>query len=227
MNIYIDESGSINNKLDIKNDFIIALVNVYEKSKLERAYKRFISSNLKRLYVLDKKARPRKMFRDGKFFELKGFLLDKDMKNKFVEYFTRKPLFELYYIRIYNSELSDIYCKNTSRTFNYCIRLAMESFFKNGFLCEGNYCLQLDERNEKKETRHFLSNYLNTELVLNKTVLGEFEVNYYNSNCNTMIQIADVFANLLYSHIRSGAFGEEMEMLRERNILKTIFEFGK
>ena len=76
MNIYIDESGSINNKLDIKNDFIIALVNVYEKSKLERAYKRFISSNLKRLDDLDKKARPRKMFRDGKFFELKGFLLD-------------------------------------------------------------------------------------------------------------------------------------------------------
>ncbi len=42
-----------------------------------------------------------------------------------------------------------------------------------------------------------------------------------------MIQIADVFANLLYSHIRSGAFEEEMEMLKARDILKTIFEFGK
>ena len=53
MNIYIDESGSINNHNSLTPYFVIALVHVFERDKLSRAYKRFVSSNYQRLLKLD------------------------------------------------------------------------------------------------------------------------------------------------------------------------------
>ena len=97
MNIYIDESGSINNKFNKNKDFIITLIVTTNKKSLERPYKRFISSNLKILKLLDKDNR---MFLNGKFHELKGSQFDKPMKQKFVQFFSEKKHFEIYYIRI-------------------------------------------------------------------------------------------------------------------------------
>ena len=53
MNIYIDESGSINNHIPNNNYFIISLIHVHNKKDLDRAYKRFVSSNLNVLKSLD------------------------------------------------------------------------------------------------------------------------------------------------------------------------------
>ena len=43
MNIYMDESGSINNKLKKNHDFIVALIVPTDKNKLKLVYKRFVS----------------------------------------------------------------------------------------------------------------------------------------------------------------------------------------
>ncbi|WP_405726530.1 DUF3800 domain-containing protein [Anaerotignum sp.] len=48
MNIYIDESGSINNHSPENKFFVIAMVHVKDKRGLEKAYKRFVSSNIAR-----------------------------------------------------------------------------------------------------------------------------------------------------------------------------------
>ena len=53
MNIYVDESGSINNHSSDNKYFVIAMVHVKDKKGLERAYKRFVSSHFKRLKELD------------------------------------------------------------------------------------------------------------------------------------------------------------------------------
>lgn len=54
MNIYIDESGTINNQF--KNEyFIITLIIPDNSNTLKRSYKRFVSSNLKELKRIDKK----------------------------------------------------------------------------------------------------------------------------------------------------------------------------
>ncbi|MCM1258524.1 MAG: DUF3800 domain-containing protein [Roseburia sp.] len=53
MNIYIDESGSINNHSLHVPYFVIAMIHVTEKDKLTRTYKRFVSSNYQRLLELD------------------------------------------------------------------------------------------------------------------------------------------------------------------------------
>ena len=96
MTIYIDESGSINNHMPNNKYFIIALVNVTNRASLKKSYKRFVSSNFNRLLELDGDKlsvktgklikEGSKMFRKGKFQELKGSQFDKEMKQKFVVY---------------------------------------------------------------------------------------------------------------------------------------------
>ena len=222
MNIYIDESGSINNKINKNKDFIIALIVPTNKKSLERVYKRFISSNLEVLKSIDKN---NKMFRNGKFRELKGAQLDKPLKQKFVRFFSEKKHFEIYYIRIKNRYLSEDFCKNTARVFNYVLRLTLQHLIINNFINQEDINLQLDERNEKTETKYFLENYLNTELFLGGITKGKFTVCYFDSANNKFIQIADVFSNLLFSQILTNSYDEEMKILKEKDILKFIFEF--
>lgn len=237
MLVYIDESGSINNHTRNNKYFVIALVRVKDRKALKSAYKRFVSSNFDRLRELDQDTvdsetgkvnkKGGKMFKNGKFHELKGSQFDKDMKRKFVDFFVRKPSFEVYYIRINNERLTDKFCQNKARVFNYTLRLALEYFINKGYLPNEDCSLQLDERNEKTEAKYFLENYLNTELSMNGTFSGQFQVQYFDSSDNNLIQIADVFANLFYSHIQTRSYEEEISKMQSAGILKFTFEFPK
>lgn len=235
MVIYIDESGSINNHISGNEYFIIALVRVVDKDSIKKSYKRFVSSNFDRLLMLDcDKVKPStgqvikeggKMFCKGSFRELKGSQLDKKMKQKFVDFFVQKHSFELYYIIIDNKKLTDRFCENTARVFNYTLRLGLEYFISTGYLQSEDCILQLDERNEKTESKYFLENYLNTELSMNGTTGGKFAVQYFDSANNNIIQIADVFANLYYSHMKTGGYKEDIQKLKDAKILKCLFKF--
>ena len=72
---------------------------------------------------------------------------------------------------------------------------------------------------------NFLENYLNTELVVGGSARGHFSVAYFDSSENRLIQIADIFANLLYSQEQTGQYAKELGMLRKAGILKSIFDF--
>lgn len=221
-NIYIDESGSINNKCSTQKHFIITLIVPTNKEKLDRVYTRFVKKYMEEL----RQAKPKnKMFNNDKFVELKGNQFDRKLKKVFVEYFAKKKHFEIYYIIIDNNLLEDKFCKNTSRAFNYVIRLALQYLIKNKYLNDDDYFLQLDERNEKTESKHFLQNYLNTELSLSGTTDSKFTVSYFDSSNNKFIQIADVFSNILYSHLHTSAFKEEIKLLKSMDILKYEFKF--
>ena len=235
MNIYIDESGSIDRHALPNHHFIIAMIHVLDIDKLSKSFKRFVSANYARLLELDQdKTEPHtgiilktggKMFRNGKFRELKGVQFDRDMKLRFVDYFTRSRYFEIYYIRIANHELQEHLFDNSARIFNYSVRLALEHFITAGLLPDEDCHLQLDERNEKKEARHFLENYLNTELVVGGSARGRFSVAYFDSAENRLIQVADIFANLLYSQEQTGQYAKELGMLRKAGMLRYIFDF--
>ena len=167
------------------------------------------------------------MFINGKFAELKGAQFDKAMKQKFLEFFLKKHYFDLYIIKIKNDRLTDEFTSNTARVFNYTLRLALSYFINKGYLTKNEECfLQLDERNEKTETKYFLENYLNTELVLGGTTDKPFRVQYFDSVNNKFIQIADVFANLYYSNvITNGGYEQEIGRLKEEGVLKFVFEY--
>ena len=164
------------------------------------------------------------MFRDGKFRELKGAQFDRDMKHIFVDYFSRKHHFDVYYIMMKNENLPSRFFDNISRTFNYSIKSALLYFIQSGYLPDESCFLQLDERNERVENKSFLENYLNTELSLSGQVAGDFSVSYFDSSCNKFIQIADVFSNLFYSHLQTGHYVDELELMKELGILKGIYE---
>ena len=235
MNIYIDESGSINNKIsDSEPYFIIALVHVHDGKKLKTAFKRFVSSNIDQLRKLDVNKYDAngkllksggKMFVNNKFHELKGCQFDPAMKRKFLNYISRNKYFEVFFIRVNNSKIKDYFCENTARGFNYCICLALRYYLQHGFLPNENCILQLDERNERTETKHFLENYLNTELKMSEVALGTFTVQYFDSSNNYAVQIADVFANWYYSHLKTSAYSSEFRALKQAGIIKHIFEF--
>lgn len=235
MNIYIDESGSIDKHVSNNPYFLIAMIHVHDVDKLSKAFKRFVSANHSRLLELDQdKADPHtgkilktggKMFRNGKFRELKGVQFDREMKQRFVDFFSRKHYFDIYYIRISNARLRQRHLENCSRIFNYAVRLALDYFFTHGLLPHEDCHLQLDERNEKKEARHFLENYLNTELGIGGVNEGVFTVSYFDSADNRFVQIADIFANLLYSQEQTDHYRKELNLLEEKGILKCIFNF--
>jgi hypothetical protein len=236
MMIYIDESGSINNHDSHNEFFIISLVCTRDPRNLKHSYKKFVTSNMKELQRLDSvtKIHPvtgktlresGKMFSDGKFRELKGSQFDRPFKSKFVDYFFRKPSFELFYIQMHNPFLTDTFCANTARAFNYTVRLAIEYLIENEFLPSEDYFLQIDERNERPDSKAFLKQYLNTELGMSGTSPVTFDVRYFDSANNSLIQVADVFANLYYSHLKHGNYDRELQMLRDSGILKFIFKF--
>ena len=165
------------------------------------------------------------MFQKDKFLELKGYAFDRDMRRDFVDFFAQKKHFELFYIILENERATDIFCSNTARAFNYLVRKNLEYLFVHGMIPDEKCCLQLDERNEKTETKHFLENYLNTELVLNNVCSQPFTVQYFDSSQNKFIQMADVFANLMYANLRTNAYRDEFSRLKKENIMKFRFKF--
>lgn len=222
--LYIDESGSMTvNFCDTHPFFIISIIKVHDARKMKKIYKRFVSKNLDKL----RKANARKgMFKNGKFSELKGSSFTPQLKREFVKFFCRNNYFELFYIVADNRKIEERLYSNTAKAFNYFLRLALEHYIKSGYIVsDAKIYIQIDERNERTDSRHFLANYLNTELYLSDTVKEKFTVSYFDSANNSIIQIADVFANLLYSQKMTGAYDEEFAIMEKEGYLKNIFEF--
>lgn len=212
MVFFIDESGSINNHNPHNHYFLIAMIRTTNKKSLKRVYKRFVSSHYKTLRELDKpKYNPQTgtivnkggtMFRNGRFRELKGSQFDREMRKTFVEFFSRNPCFELYYVRVDNTKLTDQFCENTARVFNYTLRLALAYFIRKGLIPNEDCFLHLDERTE---SRYFLADYLNTELSMSGLSGGKFVAQYYDSANNPLVQVAFVSVHIL-SHTQNVFF---------------------
>lgn len=206
--------------------FVIAMIRVKDLNKLKRTFKRFVSKHLNELKAADSKG---SMFDGDNFKELKGNCFTPKLKRKFVKFFCQNQYFDIFYIITDNRKIAKghngkLY-SNTARAFNYLIRLSLECYLKKGFLSNGDLNIQLDERNEKTETKHFLENYLNTELGCKHILSGDCTVSYFDSSNNRIIQIADVFANLMYSQLKTNAYTEEFNMMKRDKYIKHIFKF--
>lgn len=221
--LYIDESGTMTVSHNKTHPyFIISIVRAKNVDKLKRIYKRFVSSHKEELKKADQRGL---MFNGLKFLELKGNCFTPKLKREFVNFFCKNNYFELFYIVAENSRITSKFYENTARAFNYLIRLALEYYIQNGYLSDDGLILQLDERNEKTETKHFLENYLQTELGLRDIVKNDCRVKYFDSANNCIIQIADVFSNLYFSELKTSAYTNEIEQMKENGYLKHIFEF--
>lgn len=52
-----------------------------------------------------------------------------------------------------------------------------------------------------------------------------YNVKYFDSSQNKIIQIADVFANLYYSELLTGNYSQDIHLMRKQNCLKFVFRF--
>lgn len=221
--IFIDESGSMTTKYCKHYPcFVVTLVVPHDRGKVKRVFKRFISKNMERLKKLDV---DNKMFKNGTFCELKGSCLDAHMKNDFLDYFYKSNIFEVYYIVIKNSKIKYGLYDNTARAFNYVLKLGLVNFIKKYQWEKDRYMLHIDERNEKTNSTHFLEEYLNTEICLHENLVNNFNVQYYDSSCNNLIQMADVFSNIYYSNSFNSLYKEKLNLGYEKGIIRAPFIF--
>ena len=221
--LFIDESGTMTvTYCDIHPYFVVAIVRAKEPDRLKRVYKRFVKKYMSDLKQADRRG---SMFRGEDFVELKGNCFTLELKKAFVEYFCRNKYFEVFYIVAENKKIKGRIYDNTARAFNYLIKLALEFYIKQGYMQNAGIDIQLDERNESTETKHFLENYLNTELLLTGVIEDECKVSYYDSANNIIIQIADVFANLMFSELKTGAYTKEFNKMQQDGYIKYIFRF--
>lgn len=223
MNLYIDESGSIN--LNNHKNFIISVIIPTDTETLKKVYKRFVSKNLERLRELDKNHN--KMFReDGSFLELKGSCFDRDMKIDFLDYFCRNNLFKVRYIVLDNDNLENRFTENKARTFNYLMKIFLTNTIHKKIINDKNLYLHIDERNIKTDSKFSLEDYLNQELLLESNIIDNVIVQYYDSAQSKLIQIADVFANIKYSnYLTNNSYKSKIDELKAKGYILEDFNF--
>ena len=221
--LYIDESGSTTVKHS--NDFpyfVISIVHVTKCKALKNCIKSFISTHIEDLKECDTN---KKMFKNDKFYELKGSALSKDLKIELAYYLAKRDLFEVYIIEVDNRQVNEIIYQNTACAFNYFLDLCMEYNLRNGNLPNDAYSIQIDERNVKTGAKKSLDDYLRTELILKNALIQDVNVLYFDSANNSLIQLSDFFSNLYYSYLMSSNYNEVIEMLKEKKILKVIYKY--
>lgn len=227
MNLYMDESGSVHSvSSDLNRFFIIGIMMPNDIKKLKRVYKLFIRKNFEKLKDLDKQ---NKMFeKSGKFLELKGYCFNKQMKLEFLQFFCQNHLLKIGYIVLDNNQLQERFILNKARTFNYLLKLFLTSGLQRKYILGREMFLHIDERNVKTDSRFSLEDYLNQEIVLNLDLMDIVHVQYYDSARNQLIQIADVFSNIMYSNIMThGAYQKELEKLVKDGYILPLFRFPK
>lgn len=225
MNMYMDESGSINpTSKKLKRYFVIGTIISKDEKRLRRVYKLFVRKYMNELKETDKY---NKMFDEsGKFIELKGSCLTYELKIKFINFVCKNNLFEVRYIILDNNNIEEKFIVNKARTFNYLLKLFLINSIKHKYINDKEIYLNIDERNVKTDSKFSLEDYLNQELVLSMGAIDNVKVHYYDSCQNIFIQIADVFSNLLYSNILTeGKYDNEINKLKREGYILPFFTF--
>lgn len=225
MNMYMDESGSVHPKKNGLNQFfVIGIMMSRHEKQLRRAYKIFIRKNLETLKKLDLE---NKMFdKNGKFREIKGSCFNRKMKLEFMHFFCQKDCFKVAYIVLDNHQLQEKFISNKARTFNYLLKLFLINAVQRKYIRDAKLFLHIDERNVKTGSKYSLEDYLNQEMVLNAEFVDSVQVKYYDSAQNPLIQIADVFSNIMYSNFMTrGAYQKELKELSQKEYILPLFFF--
>ena len=214
--IYIDESGTMNLVDVTQKYFIIALVLVKKPNRVKDLFRDlkkehscfFVSSNNKK--------------------EIHACKLNLKKKLELASILDRHDLFEVFYIKVNNLEIieDDLY-ENKARAFNYLLERNFEAIL-NANLINKEECYELfiDNRNVAVHSLHSLEDYLYICLHTNKKLIRDIKVFYRDSLDVENIQLADFFANLLFSYLYSKKnYLNMMKRLINHKVIRGIFVF--
>lgn len=189
-NFYGDESGSITKYRNYKNRyFIIGFISPADHLEISKIERTFRKSKVKYL-----NNNPHVNLDVTK--EIKGSEMNLDMKKFILRELIRKHSITFHYAIIDNYKLYPKLQSEPHITFNYLI---------NTYFCDNHRTgitdlrLKLDDRNKAIAKLRDLENYLQTNLFVN-TDIQQVSVKYHLSHNVELIQIADIFCNLIYRY---------------------------
>lgn len=186
---YGDESGSITTSdIFVNRFFVIGFVGLNDTDKIQK-----INRDFRKLKV--KYIEKNNLDLDYKK-EIKGSQMSLDMQIYILEKLCKKHELTLHYAIIDNHELYEKLRKQPHITFNYLINTYFKDNHRTGIT---KLKLRLDDRNKALIDLKDLEFYLKNELYVN-TDVETVEVSYHLSHNVPMIQIADIFCNMLFRY---------------------------
>lgn len=195
---FIDESGIITNKKPSAENhkhqyFVISFVQTDNSKRLKTVYQRSLT-------------KLRKYYPD--FFaglenpkEPKGSELMPFMKLHLIEDLITFTDIKIAHMVVDNREIEERFRKNTSRSFNYLIKLIILNTPLTSS-DQHNLQLNIDNRNVAVGDLKDLQKYLSTELISGYGLTNSVGVSYFDSQHTCSIQVADLFANVIYQRYR-------------------------
>ncbi|WP_239738532.1 DUF3800 domain-containing protein [Mammaliicoccus sp. C-M14] len=187
---YGDESGSITrSNAFINRYFVIGFIspkNTNDIVKINRDFRKlkvkFIQKN--NLNLDFKK-------------EIKGSQMPLPMKEFILEKLCKKYELTIHYAIIDNFELYEKLRKEPHIAFNYLINTYFKDNHRNGI---NHLKLKLDDRNKAIINLNDLEHYLQTELFVH-TDVEKVYVTYHESHNVPLIQLSDIFCNLMFKYV--------------------------
>ncbi|MCH4984477.1 DUF3800 domain-containing protein [Macrococcoides goetzii] len=201
---YGDESGTITlcNDAHLKY-FYIGMISTNEKDKVKRVFRK------SKMHYIKHKNSNRDYTK-----EIKGSEMNADMKGYILEQLVEKTDITFHYIVADNHHLRKILREKPHITFNFLIGRFLKVNCVKGF---EQIHLILDNRNKNVDRLKDLQYYLETELIAT-TDISQVKVQYVDSKQSDLVQVADVFNNLLFRY----GNGERLDSSN-----KCVKEFGR
>ncbi|MBC2575456.1 DUF3800 domain-containing protein [Peptostreptococcus canis] len=182
---YFDESGTITTYNNGNHRFlIIAGLKTNNVEHTKRIFRKAKVKYLSKNPELELDVR----------YEIKGSQMNLDFKRFILEELIRKTDIKFSFIVFDNYHSPYKMRTKPAITFNYLMYLLMKHLIYD---CDTLH-INLDNRNVAIENLKSLQDYMTTKFCVEEDLLYEVRVSYLDSKENTMIQIADVFANFLW-----------------------------
>ena len=163
---------------------------------------------------------------------MKGSELSETEKRKIYEKIIEKcgDKFEIAVIVMNNKKATVKFRSNSSRAFNYLIKIFLEKHFKkrSKFKKVNQVSFIIDERNVATESKYTLQEYLNTELNLMETFSEkDITVHYYDSKKYLLLQLADFISNTFYRYKQKNntESKDNVEILLKQTSTNKMFKF--
>ena len=225
--VFVDESGTIGKGIIKEDDFFIITLLFVKDEDVNHIKKVFKKERLK---IVNKKEVLKQQLKNNK--EVKGSELSETEKRKIYEKIIEKcgDKFEIAVIVMNNKKATVKFRSNSSRAFNYLIKIFLEKHFKkrSKFKKVNQVSFIIDERTVATESKYTLQEYLNTELNLMETFSEkDITVHYYDSKKYLLLQLADFISNTFYRYKQKNntESKDNVEILLKQTSTNKMFKF--
>ncbi|MCR8613401.1 MAG: DUF3800 domain-containing protein [Mycoplasma sp.] len=191
--IFIDESGSLNNKNVGLFSVSLVFVKKNDSSWLKNHFKRNIKKLKNKLGIpLKNELKAHDFVKNKKLYDLFNFIKEIKSVKSYSSY-------------ILNKGIDNRYLKNKNVTFNFLVKSALERAVENidYFKVKQDIKIIVDNREIATGSLKSLKDYLDAEFIVKKDIFKNIELEYMDSRRHWGVQLADFFSYLNYWNVKN------------------------